>query len=77
MYVRAKARSIMHQLACGVNLTEQAELWLREGGISWSDERSNAPLVPGATDEFADYLAAGAELEITASVCDAVTAPLF
>ena len=33
------ARSVMNQLACDVNLTEQAELWRLEGGISRSDER--------------------------------------
>ena len=42
------ARSVMNQIACDVNLTEQAELWRLEGGISWSDERFNAPLVPGS-----------------------------
>ena len=67
----------MNQLACDVSLSEQAELWRLEGGISWSDERVNAPLVPGFTDEFADFLAADAELEITASTSDAVTAPLL
>ena len=46
----------MNQLACDVNLSEQAELWRLEGGISWSDERYNAPLVPGFTDEFAGFL---------------------
>ena len=46
----------MNQLACDVNLSEQAELWRLEGGISRSDERFNAPLVPGFTDEFADFL---------------------
>ena len=60
----------MNQLACDVNLTEQAELWRLEGGISWSDERVNATLVPGFTDEFADFLAADAEFEITASTSD-------
>ena len=33
--------------------------------------------MPGSTDEFADFLAADAELEITASTSDAVTAPLL
>ena len=55
------ARWVMNQLACDVNLSEQAELWRLEGGISWSDERVNAPLVPGFTDEFADFLAADVE----------------
>ena len=71
------AKSVMNQLACDVNLSEQAELWRLEGGISRSDERFNAPLVPGFTDEFADFPAADAELEITASTSDAVTAPLL
>ena len=67
----------MNQLACDVNLTEQAELLRLEGGISWSDERVNATLVPGFTDEIADFLAADAEFEITASTSDAVTAPVL
>ena len=33
------AKSVMNQLACDVNLSEQAELWRLEGGISRSDER--------------------------------------
>ena len=57
------AKSVMNQLACDVNLTEQAELWRLEGGISRSDERVNATLVPGFTDEIADSLAADAEFE--------------
>ena len=48
-----------------MNLSEQAELWRLEGGISRSDERFNAPLVPGFADEFADFLAADVELETT------------
>ena len=34
-------------------------------------------MVPGFTDEFADFLAADADLEITASTSDTVTAPLL
>ena len=45
------ARSVMNQLACDVNLTEQAELWRLEGGSSWSDERVNETLVKVCFDK--------------------------
>ena len=69
------ARLIM--MACDVSMPrmpEQAELE-QLAGTRWSDTLFDAPLVPGCTNEFAEFLAADADMQMATSTSDAVMTP--